>query len=70
MDILLSLSTSIISLVVSQILFSPSSEMPQLSEPSPTTAMTFSVPFFLSRAAAIPSAAEIAVPACPAPKQS
>jgi hypothetical protein len=51
-------------------LFNPSYTRPQVSAPSPTTATTLFLSPLRSRAVAMPSAADIAVPACPAPKWS
>ena len=70
MDILLSLSTIIRFFVMLVMLLSPSSDTPHVSDPSPMIAIIFSLSFLASLAAAIPSAAEIAVPAWPAPNGS
>ena len=53
--------------VVWLMLLSASNEMPFVSAASPKMQTTFSSVPFLSRAAAMPSAAESAVPAWPAP---
>ena len=57
-------------LVVWEMLLSASKEMPLVSAASPKMQTTFSSVPRLSRAAAMPSAADSAVPAWPAPKQS
>ena len=69
-DISLSLRTTSRREAVSRTLFSASSETPHAADASPTTATTASDVPRRSRAAARPSAAETAVPACPAPKAS
>jgi hypothetical protein len=51
-------------------LFIPSYERPQVRAPSPTTATTLKCSPERSRAVAMPSAADMAVPAWPAPKWS
>ena len=70
MDIPLSFTIRMMSRSEWPALFIPSYERPQVSAPSPTTATTLCCSPFRSRAVAIPSAADIAVPAWPAPKWS
>ena len=65
MDHSLSLSTTMRRLVWWAMLLSASYVMPQVKAASPATATTCSLPPLLSRATAMPSAAESAVPACP-----
>ena len=50
--------------------FNPSSASPDERDPSPMTAMTLWLSFRMSRATAIPRAADIEVPECPVPKAS
>ena len=69
-DISLSLRTTMRFFTRSRVLFIPSKASPPVSDPSPSTAMTFSPPPPMSLAAAIPRAAEIDVEACPTPKAS
>ena len=69
-DILLSFRIIINFLAEVAILFRASKLMPFVKAASPSTAITFSSPPNISLAAAIPRAADRAVPACPAPKAS
>src|ERR1041385_511291 len=69
-DIPLSLRMRITSRSECPALLIPSYERPQVKAPSPTTATTLLVWPRRSRAVAIPKAADIAVPACPAPNWS
>ena len=66
----LSLRMPINLFVVCAMLLSASNDMPLVSAASPKTQTTFSSLPSRSRAAAMPSAADMAVPACPAPKLS
>ena len=64
-DILLSFTTTMRSVSKYPALSNPSYAIPLDREPSPIIATTFSVVFAKSRPIAIPSAADIDVPACP-----
>ena len=63
----LSFSTTITRVRMWPMLFIASKAMPAVSAPSPMIATTWLSSPFRSRATAIPCAAEIEVPACPAP---
>ena len=63
----LSLRTTIMRVRRAPMSLSASQAMPAVSAPSPMIATTCSFPPFRSRATAMPCAAEIDVPACPAP---
>ena len=71
-EMLIPLSLTIRMMSVSECpaLFIPSYERPQVSAPSPTMATTLLSPPRRSRAMAMPSAADMAVPAWPAPNWS
>ena len=69
-DISLSLSTTMMSRSEWPALFSPSYARPDVRAPSPRIATTLSSSPLMSRAAAMPSAAEMAVAAWPAPNVS
>ena len=69
-DMPLSLTIRMMSRSLWPALFIPSYDRPHVIAPSPTTATTLCASPRRSRAVAMPSAADIAVPAWPAPKWS